>query len=67
MQEWTEIIQQAMDKHAPMREVKVKNKSPKIPWMTHELNQKKEDKNKLLELHYSCVPNIQGLKNPAGI
>ena len=53
MQTWTGVIQQALDQHAPMKEMKPrKRKSPKLPWMTTELEEKKAEKNMRLQLYY---------------
>ena len=52
LQALTEAIQCATNQHAPMIEVKERNKEKNIPWFNKEIAAKKEEKNKLLKLYY---------------
>ena len=49
----TRAIQQALNKHAPLQERKVKpRKEQTIPWFDKEISEKKIEKNNLLKLYY---------------
>ena len=49
----TSVIQQSLNKHAPLRKVKTRSKPvPTIPWFNKEIEEKKKEKNKYLQLFY---------------
>ena len=53
MKTLTHAIQQAMDEHAPVKEMKEKSKkAASIPWYDKEIKEIKEEKNKYLQLYY---------------